>query len=77
MSHQSLQKKKYKTLCIEMPLMWDVKCINTPVITGASGKVAKGLKKNLEAITRRNKKKLLPEIAILGTSHMIQKITAA
>jgi len=36
--------------------MWDVKCINTPVIIGASGKVAKGLKKNLEAITRRNKK---------------------
>jgi len=36
--------------------MWDVNCINTPVITGASGRIAKGLKKHLEAIPRRIKK---------------------
>jgi hypothetical protein len=34
--------------------MWDVKCIYTPIIIGASEKVAKGLKKNLEAIARKN-----------------------
>jgi hypothetical protein len=34
----------------------EFKCIVTPEIIGASGKEAKGLKKNLEAVPRKNLK---------------------
>jgi hypothetical protein len=33
--------------------MWNKKCMIIPVITGATGIVTKGLKKNLEAIYRK------------------------
>jgi hypothetical protein len=44
------QKLKYKTLCIEIQRMWNLKCMVIPVIIGATGIVTKGLKTSLEAI---------------------------
>ena len=41
---------KYKSLCIEIQRMWNLKCAITPVIIGATGIVMRSLKKNLEAV---------------------------
>jgi hypothetical protein len=30
--------------------MWNIKCVNVPAITGVTGLVTEGLKKNFEAI---------------------------
>ena len=42
-------KLMYKTLCIKIQRMWNLKCKIIPVIIGATGIVTKGLRKNLEA----------------------------
>jgi len=39
---------KYKRLCIEIKLMWNLKCTIIPVITGTTGIVTRSLRKNLE-----------------------------
>jgi hypothetical protein len=44
------QKLKYKSLCVEIKRMWNLKCRFLPVITGATGIVAKSLRNNLEAV---------------------------
>jgi len=45
-----------------------------PVIIRTTRIVTKGLKKNLEAITRKHSVDLLQKTAILGTSHIIWKV---
>ena len=47
------KKLKYKSLCIEIQRMWNLKCTITPVIIGATGIVTRSLRKNLEAVTRK------------------------
>ena len=50
-THKEAEKKlKYKSLCTEIQRMWNMKCVIVLVITGATGIVTKGLKKNLEAV---------------------------
>jgi hypothetical protein len=39
------KKLKYKSLCIEIQRMWNLKCTIIPVITGATGTVTRSLKK--------------------------------
>jgi hypothetical protein len=46
----------------------------TPVITGATGIVTRGLQKNLEAIPRNDSTDSLQKTAILGILHIIQKV---
>ena len=43
------EKLKYKSLCTGIQRMWNMKCTIILVITGATGMVKEGLKKNLEA----------------------------
>jgi hypothetical protein len=43
-------KLKYKSLCIEIQRMWNLKCTIKPVITGVTGIVTRSLRKNLEAV---------------------------
>jgi hypothetical protein len=45
-----------------------------PVVTGATGIVTKGLKKNLEAITGKRSTDSLQKTALLGTSHTIREV---
>jgi hypothetical protein len=53
--HKEPEKKlKYKHLSIEIQRMWNMKCFVTPVITGATGIVTRGLKKYLETITGKH-----------------------
>jgi hypothetical protein len=44
------KKLKYKSLCIEIQRMWNLKCTIIPVIIGATGIITRSLKKNLETI---------------------------
>jgi hypothetical protein len=64
---ESEKKLIYKTLSIEIHLMWNMKYFVIPVITGATGIVTKGLKKNLETIPGKYSIDFLQKTAVLGT----------
>jgi hypothetical protein len=68
------KKLKYKSLCIEMQRMWNLKCTIVPVIIGAIGIVTRSLKKNLETIPGKHSIDSLQKTAILGTLHIIRKV---
>jgi len=68
------KKLKYKSLCVELQRMWNLKCMIVPVITGANGIVMRSLKKNLETTPGKHSIDSLQKTAILGTSHIIQKV---
>ena len=44
------KKLKYKSLCIEIHRMWNLKCTIVPVKIGATGIVTRSLGKNLESV---------------------------
>jgi len=68
------KKLKNKSLCIEIQRMWNVKCTIIPVVIGATGIVTRSLRKNLEAVLGKHLIDSLQKTAILGTSHIIQKV---
>jgi hypothetical protein len=43
---QKETENKIQGLCIEIQRIWNMKCMIIPLITGATGIVTKGLKKN-------------------------------
>jgi len=67
-------KLKYKSLCIEIQRMWNLKCTIVPVITGATGIVTRSLRKNSEVAPEKHSIDSLQKTAILGTSHTIRKV---
>ena len=54
--------------------MWNLKCTNVPVITGATGIVTRSLKQNLETVPGKHSIDSLQKTAILGISHIIRKV---
>ena len=68
------KKLKYKSLCIEIQRMLNLKFTIVPVINGATGKVARSLRKNLETVPGKHSIDSLQKTAILGTSHIIRKV---
>ena len=68
------KKLKYKSLCTEIQLMWNMKCVNISVVTGATGIVTKALEKRLEAIPGKHSVDSLQQTAVLGTSHIIREV---
>ena len=44
------KKLNYKSLCIEIQRMWNLKCTIIPVIIGATGIVTRSFRKNLETV---------------------------
>ena len=68
------KKLKYKSLCIEIEQMWNLKCTVIPVIIGATGIVTRSLRKNLEAVPGKHSINSLQKAAILGTSHIIGRV---
>ena len=68
------KKLKYKSLCIEMQRMWNLKCTIVPVIIGATGIVTRSLKKNLETVPGKHSVDSLQKTAILGTAHVMRKV---
>jgi hypothetical protein len=67
-------KLKYKSLCIEIQRMWNLKSKIIPVITGATGIVTRSLRKNLEVVPGKHSIDSIQKTAILGTSHIIRKV---
>ena len=47
------KKLKYKSLCIEIQRMWNLKCTIIPVIIGATGIVTRSLRKKFGGCTRK------------------------
>ena len=68
------KKLKYKSLCIEIQPMWNLKYTIIRVIIGATGIVTRSLRKNLEAVPGKHSVDSLQKTAILGTSHIIRKV---
>ena len=68
------KKLTYRSLCIEIQRMWNLKCTIVPVIIGATGIVTRSLRKNLEAVPGKHSIDSLQNTAILGTSHIIRKV---
>jgi hypothetical protein len=68
------KKLKYKIFCIGIQRMWNMKPEIVPIITGATGIVAKGLRRKLEIIKGKHSIDSLQKTAILGTSHIIRKV---
>ena len=68
------KKLKYKSLCIEIQLMWNMKCVNIQIVTGATGIVTKALEKHLEAIPGKHSVDSPQQTAVLGTSRIIRKV---
>jgi predicted homoserine dehydrogenase-like protein len=57
--------------------VWNLKCKVVPVIIGATGVAAKGLKTNLEAIPGKHSIDFVEKTAILGTSPVIWQVLRA
>ena len=74
MQKKAGKKLKYKSLCIEILRMWNVKCQIIPATTGTTGIVTKDLRKNLDAIPGKHSTDSLQETSILGTSHTIWNV---
>jgi len=68
------KKLKYKSLCIEMQRMWNLKCTVVPVIIGATGIVTRSLRKDMEAVPGKHSIDSLQKTATLGTAHTIRKV---
>jgi fructose-1,6-bisphosphatase/sedoheptulose 1,7-bisphosphatase-like protein len=68
------KRLKYKSLGIEIQRMWNLKCMNKPVVIGTTGIIKKSLRKNLEAIPGKHSIDSLQQTAVLGTSHVIRKV---
>ena len=50
LQQEAEKKLKYKSLCMEIKRMWNLKCTIIPIIIGATGIVTRSLRKNLEAV---------------------------
>ena len=68
------RRLKYKSSCIEIERMWNLKCTIIPIIIRATGRVTRSLRKNLEAVPEKHSIDSLHKTAILGTSHVIRKV---
>ena len=62
---EAKSKLKYKSLCIEIKRMWNLKCTIIPVKIGATGIVTRSLRKNLEAVPGKYSIDSLQKTAIL------------
>ena len=68
------KKLKYKSLCIQIKRMWNLKCMIIAIIIGATGIVTRSLRKNLEAVPGKHSIDSLQKTATLGTSHIIRQV---
>ena len=72
--HKAEKILKYKDLTIEIQRMWKVKTTVIPVIIGATGTISKSFRKYISNIPGDHEVKEQQKTAILGTSHILQKV---
>jgi hypothetical protein len=72
--YEAEKNLKYKRLCTEIQRMWILKFTIIPAIIGATGKVTRSLRKNLEAVPGKHSVDSPQKTAILGTSHIIREV---
>jgi len=72
--NESEKKLKYRSLCVEIQRMWNLKCTIVPVTIEATEIVTRSLRKNLEAVPGKYSMDSLQKTAILGTSHIIREV---
>jgi hypothetical protein len=63
------KKLKYKNLCTEIQRTWNMKCMIITVVTGATGMVTRGLRKNLEAIPGKHSIRSQQESCTSNVTH--------
>ena len=63
------KKVKYKSLCIEIQRMWNLKCTIIPVTIGATGIVTRSLRKNLEAVPGKHSVDSLQKLYLEHHTH--------
>jgi len=68
------KKLKYKSLCIEIQRIRNLKFTIVPVITGTTVILTRSLRKNLETVPGKHSIYSLQKTAILGISHVIRKV---
>ena len=73
-AERRINGSKYYSLCIVIEEIWDLKYLIISVITGVTGMLTKGVKKNLESIPGKHPVDSLQKTAIFGTSHLIGKV---
>jgi hypothetical protein len=71
---EAVKNLKYKNLGIELQEMWNLKFTIIPVINGATVRVTKSLKKNLEAVPGKHSTVSLQKTATLGASHIMRQV---
>jgi hypothetical protein len=54
--------------------MWNTKCVIIPAVTGATGILTEGLRKNLGAISGKHSIHSLQMTAVLGTTHVMREV---
>jgi len=68
------KEANYKSFCIEIKRMRNLKCKTIPVTIGATGIVKNGVRKNLEAKPGKHSIDSLQNTAILGIPHIIRRV---
>jgi len=71
---EARKKLKYRSLCMEVPRKWNLKCTIIPGISGATGMATNGLKKVLKATPGKHSINSTQNTAVLVTSHIIRKV---
>jgi hypothetical protein len=67
---------KYKDLTMEIQFMWNVKTKVIPVIIGGTGTISKSFRNYTSNIPGNHDVKNLQKTAILGTAHILRKVSA-
>ena len=74
MQKEAEKKLKYKSSCVKIQWVKNLKCMIIPVIIGATRLVTKGWRKNLEAVPAKHSVYSLQKTAVIGTSHIIWEV---